>query len=347
MKTNFSMAPTNRSSYILPILEEEPEPVFVVGMNGSGTSMLIDCLGNHPLLFAAVRETRTIPRFITTVDRYGDLAEDKNFAKLWRSFADTPAFAIINEGKPPELPQNWREFPRSLAAVLDAVFRHFAAQQGKIRWAEKTPQHVQHLDALHRLFPRAKFVHIIRDGRDCAASFHRRWRRSPELTVYRWKHVVKTGRNSGRSLGNSYMEVRYEELTSNPEQWMRKICEFIDLPFDQRVLLSRRPQSEKPITSGGIESSNSRWQKYFSEDELRRLERISGKYLKELGYEPEYCEDNSDPNTLLLSYWRIRDYGWNFFETLQEKQQNKKKRTWRHTFRAMRTAWGQFLSNRY
>src|SRR5210317_962580 len=128
------MCSRNSSSYILPVLKKEPEPVFVVGMNGSGTSMLIDCLGNHPLLFAPVRETKTIPRFIATVDSYGDLADDANFLKLWRSFSDTPALVILNGGIPPQLPQNWREFPRSLASILDAVFRHFANQQGKVRW---------------------------------------------------------------------------------------------------------------------------------------------------------------------------------------------------------------------
>ena len=70
-------------SYILPILKDEPSPVFVVGMNGSGTSMLIDSLGNHPLLYAASRETRTIPRFIAIAEKYGDLTDDKNFFKLW------------------------------------------------------------------------------------------------------------------------------------------------------------------------------------------------------------------------------------------------------------------------
>lgn len=341
------MCSRESSSYILPVLEEEPAPVFVVGMNGSGTSMLIDCLGNHPLLFAAARETRTIPRFIATLDSYGDLTDDANFLKLWRSISDTPALVILNGGVPPPLPQNWRDFPRSLASILDAVFRHFATQQGKVRWAEKTPQHVQHLDALHQLFPKAKFVHIIRDGRDCAASFSRRWQRSPELTVYRWKYAVECGRSSGKNLGDSYLEVRYEDLTSYPDEWMQKICEFIDLPFDQCVLLSRKPQSEKPIKSGRIEQHASRWNTYFSEKKVKKLEHISGKNLKELGYKPKFYEGDFDPNRMLLSYWRIKDYSRDLVRTLRSKLQNKHRHTWRHTFRAIRTAWGQFLSNRY
>ena len=175
----------------ISVLNEQLSPVFIVGMNGSGTTMLLDSLGNHPDLYAYPRETRLIPNLIHNVDRYGDLNNDENFLRLWHAVLGIPAFRGKKYKSPkPPLPANWRDFPRNLAAVLDAVFRYFALTHGKIRWCEKTPQHVQHLQNLHAVFPGAKFIHIIRDGRDCAASFHRRWRRQPELTIYRWKKVI-------------------------------------------------------------------------------------------------------------------------------------------------------------
>jgi len=217
-------------------------PVFVVGMNGSGTTMLLDCLGRHPQLYAFPRETRLIPWLVARAPGFGDLGGDANYQRLWDEVRALGVFQLVNESQPVPLPADWRERPRSLAGILDGVFGYFAARAGKPRWCEKTPQHVQHLPALARLFPAARFIHVVRDGRDCAASFHRRWRRDPRLTVYRWKKVVAIGRRQGRELGEArYREIRYEDLTAAPEASLRALCAFLALPFDPVVLESARP----------------------------------------------------------------------------------------------------------
>ena len=56
-------------------------------------------------------------------------------------------------------------------AAIAAVFEAYAAQRGKPRWGDKTPLYMQYLPLLERLFPRAVYVHLIRDGRDAATSF--------------------------------------------------------------------------------------------------------------------------------------------------------------------------------
>ena len=128
--------------------DTESEPVFVVGMNGSGTTMLLDCLGRHPSLYAFPKETRLIPYLMARQSAYGDLRVDANYRALWEDVRNLAVFREVNAHAPVPLPDDWREQPRSLAAVLDRVFCHFAAGRGKRRWAEKTPQHVQHLLAV-------------------------------------------------------------------------------------------------------------------------------------------------------------------------------------------------------
>ena len=178
------------------------KPVFVVGMNGSGTTMLLDSLGRHPELYAFPRETRLIPYLYANRNKYGNLRNDDNFRRLWHEVMRIPAFLHANGMEEMPLPKDWRAHARSLAGVLDGVFQYFSKQEGKHRWCEKTPQHVQHIAVLAKIFPGASFVHMVRDGRDCAASFNRRWRRTPELTIYRWKRVVLEGRRQGAELGN-------------------------------------------------------------------------------------------------------------------------------------------------
>jgi hypothetical protein len=222
----------------VPVIKRAEPPVFVVGMNGSGTSMLTESLGRHSKLYAFPGETRMIPHYIDIREKFGDLEDDENFQRLWRYVVSSaPDFEIFNGGKIPELPSNWRYFPRDLPTILDAVFRQFAMSSGKQRWCEKSPNNSEHIVTLSRLFPGARFVHIIRDGRDCAASTNRRQYRNPELAIYRWRHVVAEARRQALQIPGRYIELRYEDLTEQPDDWMKKICEFLSLDFEPAVVV--------------------------------------------------------------------------------------------------------------
>jgi hypothetical protein len=292
----------------------ECEPVFVVGMNGSGTTMLLDCLGRHPGLYAFPKETRLIPYLMARQAGYGDLTVDANFRALWDDVRQLAVFQEVNEHAPVPLPDDWQGRPRTLAAVLDGAFSYFAAAQGKRRWCEKTPQHVQHLLALGDLFPAARFVHVIRDGRDCAVSFHRRWKRQPELTVFRWKKVVTMGREQGMRLGPArYLEVRYEDLTAEPERSLLRICRFLGLDFHPAVLQSAQPYlapSKEPRV-GGLQRNSGKWRSYFPAATIEGLERIAGATLASCGYATRHPDGDLD-----LSGWRRRY--WSASETLRQ-----------------------------
>ena len=56
--------------------------------------------------------------------------------------------------------------------AIGAVYESYAAAHGKPRWGDKTPMYMRHLTLLERLFPEARYVHLIRDGCDAALSFH-------------------------------------------------------------------------------------------------------------------------------------------------------------------------------
>jgi len=291
-------------------------PVFVVGMNGSGTTMLLDCLGRHPALYAFPKETRLIPYLMSRVGVFGDLSNDANFERLWDEVRNLGVFRLANGDQPVPVPADWRDHSRSLAAVLDGVFRYFAAREGKRRWCEKTPQHAQHLLALAELFPNAKFIQVIRDGRDCAASFHRRWRRQPDLTMYRWKKVVATGQTQGQRLGEGrYLETRYEDLTAEPESSLRRICDFLELRFDNAVLESAQPymQAGTGDSGRGLKRNSGKWQSYFTARVQQRLEQIAGRTLAQCGYATHFPDADADPTAWRRRYWAgaesLRQYG--------------------------------------
>jgi hypothetical protein len=287
----------------------DSQPVFIIGMNGSGTTMLLDCLDSHPSLYGFRRETKVIPYLIESLQKYGDLNDDANFRRLWDEVRNIPDFHHVNHGVVPPLPEDWRNYPRDLGAVLDGVFRYFAAREGKARWCEKTPMHALHIRRLAEIFTNAKFIHIIRDGRACAASFHRRWGRSPALTVYRWKHVVREAQLQARQIPGRYLELRYEDITREPEPRMREVCSFLDVPFDERVLSTSR---ERPVTIGAqnknIVAVEDRWRSHFSPRKIEGLEKIAGHTLDQLGYETTNPDGDRDPNAFLRRYWLYSDF---------------------------------------
>lgn len=309
--------------------------------------MLADCLGRHPALYIGRREARLIPYLIETTPRLGDLTNDKNFLSLWERVLSIPMFLRLNQGLQPPLPENWQDFPRSLAAVLDGTFRFFAAREGKIRWGEKSPQNAQHLQALAKLYPKARFIHMIRDGRDTAASFHRRWQRTPELTIYRWKKIVEEGRAQGKGLGDRYMELKYEEITQNPERWMKEICRFLDVEFSDRVLISTQPQKENQVKGGGIVANSGRWRRYFQQEEIKRLETISGAYLESVGYPILYEPGNQDPNNYKVKYWTFNDYVRQTANEIKKGVNKKNKKLIPRMASVISTALKQMKVNRY
>lgn len=322
-------------------------PVFLVGMNGSGTTMLRDSLCRHPELYGFLRETRLLPHLAMTVRSLGSLEDDRMFLLAWKKVQSIPSFALVNGGMPPSIPDDWREYPRTFGAIADAFFQYFAQLDGKSRWCEKSPQNVQHMELLGQVFPDARFIHLIRDGRACAASFHRRWGRRPELTIYRWKKVVEEGCRQGESLGDRYLEVRYEELTRNPEEWMRTVCSFLQLDFVPEVLNSRQPQSKVPNREGKIRANPSSWNKYFSKRRLRELEQIAGAYLVTLGYESQFSQGATDPSRWRLKYWSSQDMVRLYISEIARKAGGKSRLTWGQVLKRPFDSFQQRRVNRF
>lgn len=323
--------------------------VFVVGMNGSGTTMLLDCLGRHPDLFAFPVETRLIPWLLTNRERYGDLSDDQNFERLWKEVLAIPAFRKVNEDEPLPLPSDWKDCKRTIPAVIDHILSSMARDAGKRIWCEKTPQHAQHIALLAEAFPNAVFIHMIRDGRDCAASFQRRWGRTPQLSIYRWKKVVSTADDQGRALGGGrYLEIKYEEITAEPEPWLRVACNFLGLPFDREVLTSSAPYLKKSAAgTQTLQPNSGKWRSRFSGLTIRSLESIAGSTLAEFGYPTGRPDADRDPSPVRIKSWMVRDTLRQFTREVRLKATGQLTRSWSTILRRPLSAIRQGRANHY
>jgi hypothetical protein len=270
-----------------------PPFVFIVGRGRSGSTLLQAMLDAHPDL-AIPPETHLVPALGHRRRRYErrpGFDQDRFLDDLTRHWG-FPALGMSRERAADAIR---RAAPASTADALRATFAAYAARWGKAGYGDKTPINVLHMPLLAGLFPEARFVHIIRDGRDVALSYRDRRGMGLVEAAYRWRRDVRAGRRAGRRLGpGRYHEVRYEALVRDPEGVLGEVCRFLELPFDPRML---RPQevAERVIPSStrawhphlgeppteGLRS----WQRQMPPGEVALFEGIAGDLLEELGYE--------------------------------------------------------------
>ncbi|MEY2403147.1 MAG: hypothetical protein QOD38_698, partial [Acidimicrobiaceae bacterium] len=197
------------------------------------------------------------------------------------------------------------------ADAVRRVFAAYAEAHGKPRYGDKTPRYVLSLPLLATLFPEARFVHIIRDGRDVAPSLMKAHWGPATITraALNWQQQVEQGRTDGRALGPSrYLEIRYEELVADPQPIVEELCNFLDLPFAPEML---RPEArfervmagepnphlhtglERPITVGLRD-----WRTDLEGRDIAAIESLVGDTLRSTGYEL-----SNDARVRARSWW--------------------------------------------
>jgi hypothetical protein len=184
------------------------------------------------------------------------------------------------------------------AEAVRRIFAAYADGQGKSRYGDKMPGYVVRVALLARLFPEAKFIHIIRDGRDVALSLTDLWfaKRGLGAAALFWKRRVELGRAAGSRLEpRRYREVRYEDLIADPQPVVRGLCDFADLAFEP-AMLEFFQRGDEVVTRTGDPSLHQRlllpptlglrdWRSQMDGNDVLLFEALAGDLLVELGYE--------------------------------------------------------------
>lgn len=271
--------------------------VFILGCGRSGTTMLRSMFDSHPGVaipgesgFIWQRRSRYEGRGGVDQRRFiAEIAAHRRFQR-WGLDVDR-----VKE-------ELWHPPPEGFADVIRRLYHLYAKGRGKERYGDKTPGHVLRIPQIARLFPEARIIHLIRDGRNVALSYLdvEEWGPSSvtEAALY-WKRRVEHGRRDGASLGSDrYQEVTYEALVDDPESELRRLCSFADLPFDDSMLRYFDRASEvlslelHPHRHQGIYSPPTKglrdWRTKMSDSEAARFESVAGETLEEFGYERRY-----------------------------------------------------------
>jgi hypothetical protein len=268
---------------------------FAVGVARSGTTFLRNILDAHPDL-AMVNESYFVTGLWPRRGQYQvdglfdlpkfaeDLLKDRNFRRNW----EVEPAVIRSRFAEPE--------PIDFADAMRRLYAFYAELREKPRYGDKTPWFVNEISTLAEIFPESKFVHLIRDGRDVALSILELAIGPDHVSVSaeQWSRLISNGRASGRALGPSrYLEIRYEDLASDPEPLIRSICDHFELDFSQEMLdranVWRRKLPNKVIRRGYVTESGVRdWRREMHPRQVALYEAVAGPRLSELGYERRF-----------------------------------------------------------
>ncbi|MEE2750036.1 MAG: sulfotransferase [Myxococcota bacterium] len=258
----------------------EPSYVFIGGAGRSGTTLLRVMLDAHKDIYCG--------------------PELKLVVEICKMHQDWSSLMSEVEGSSGE-PQ----------AALDAGTRAFigAALQemagGAECIAEKTPHNLLAMELLGRLFPRARFIHVVRDGRAVSASLvKQQWSSAetqqpisycqdlPSAATY-WRQVVSAIRQQSQAVSDRYMEVHYEDLVTEPNRVMRQVLAFLGQSWDEQVLthqqsdmnLGERESSSDAVREAVHTRALTRWRNELSDSDVAQIEQVASDALTAMGYE--------------------------------------------------------------
>jgi hypothetical protein len=257
-----------------------PPPIFVIGCQRSGTSLLRRILDSH--------------------SRIACPPESHFILSLFEILHDERALAGLRS-----MGYARTEVEASLARFIGGFFDRYAAARGKARWADKTPQYVDCLPELWDLFgPNARFVVIIRHGLDVAFSLSNAHRHYPAIDA----HVARHNGNVAIGAASFWLEqsekierfrstrpeacflLRYEDLTATPATVLEPLFTWLGEKWEPDVMDYARFDHHEGIEDPDvrrrrrIEPNNERYLRWPVEVQ-RAVRETCQPMLSRLGYE--------------------------------------------------------------
>lgn len=276
-------------------MESIKKRIFIVGAQRSGTTLLRLILNAHsqiaiprdcpfllPFLkkkylnhFISGSSLKTFCDYISSIDEYQRTYVDGHYNEFFSQF--------------------YHREKMSLREMIDGVFSGFCHSEGKSIWGSKTPTFFRKVDIFFTLFPDAKFIHIIRDGRDVFDSLRKMnpLHNNVTLAALNWKYKLFRIEKSFKKIPvNNKITIRYEDLLIKTEETIKSICTVLGIEYEASMLdfhissykntsLRHSKLIFKPIKKDNKE----KWKNNLTSQEIRVFNLLAGNYLKRYNYE--------------------------------------------------------------
>lgn len=245
--------------------------VFLVGARRSGTNWLQRIICAHPDAVAVPSETHLFSHGLAP------LAE-----RFQHGSAGSPKTAKVFMARDEMLDLLRDVADRVLGGVAEAL------QPGARLIVERTPWHAYHLGLISAVYPDARVVHIVRDGRDVTRSLlSQPWGPTTMASAAQeWRSAVEAARE-GSALGARYLEVRYEDLLRDPQGGVGMVFERLGLELQPDVVsrveteaaVKFNADARSPATAAG------KWRSELTARDLMTFDEVAGDLLVTLGYD--------------------------------------------------------------
>jgi hypothetical protein len=270
----------------------EKEFLYIIGAPRSGTTWLQLMLAAHPAVCASA-ELRLYSKYIAP------------WLQSWNEEAR------LTEGGRPYigLPVLWKadELHNFLEQFLDQVYsKVLATKPEATHILDKHPGYALCVENIHCFVPRARFIHLVRDGRDVAVSLFAAsrelgWFARKPLHDYAelWQQRVLAARKAKSLPGCRYFELRYEDLSASPAEVLKGVFDFCALDASDALIADivekhtiENLKLSRPTPVNGVklpeghfrEGKVGNWSRHFKAGQRYLFDKVAGGLLRELGY---------------------------------------------------------------
>lgn len=301
--------------------------IMILGYVHSGTSLLKLVLSKEPTLYAAAGESHFFRERPRIRQRYPDLAD----AQMLRDYIDFliklcnfgyrratwhgDSVTLNDMGVSEDLFEAMVTDALGMTdhtAVYRLVLDHLTAAEDKTRWLMKSPDHVFVIQDILKAWPDVKIIEMVRDPRAAIASRKirqddewqdRKAKKSgmavdkgtnydPVLDTLLWREALDTARQAKKAYPNSILTVRYEDLVTEPEATVRRVCDFAGLAFMPEMLevgwVNSATQNELGVArEPGISTAAiDQWKERLSAEDVAVCQWIVRDEMRRLDYKP-------------------------------------------------------------
>jgi len=277
---------------------------FLMCSERSGSNFISKLLNGHKNICGPSTK-HIINPVARNLFRYGDLSEEKNWEELLEDIHRLMSvnFSIWRKSFSYEELKNLT-VPGDIKSLIQNIFLEEALASGKQHVFIKENHVYEFLPFLLTYFPESKFVYQTRDPRDMALSWKknsdhpggvvkaaRQWKQDQQQSLKNY-HLLK-------GQGKAHF-VKYEDLTANNEHELKKILNFLGIPFDEGIfnfykdeITQKNAGMQKAwnnLSQGVIVNNSRKYLKDLLPDEIKAVEKICFFEMKHLGYVPEFSE---------------------------------------------------------
>lgn len=216
------------------------QPLFIISSGRAGTTLLRSMLvaGEQVAIPVEVHVFHAAVRRFQSFQCLGWKNLSRLIVALFESY---PLFHLWETNLAPVYPRviELPEEERSLARIIDEIFSCYARESfpQATMWGDQSPLNTLYLPWIYRTFPQGKYIHLLRDGRDVAASMLATGQATLEQATDRWIISVEQSLQLQQQLSASqFLEVRYEDLVTRPPESLQEICRFLGISYRERML---------------------------------------------------------------------------------------------------------------